>query len=97
MRHLGDHEAEFVFFTISSSLIGCDVHAGYRFCDQQLEGTILDATVWTYKQGIAISDAPPTLPPRSCDDVVGGAITQQAYAAGVAIAALVPQSRMDIV
>ncbi len=50
-------------------------------------GTIVDATVWTF----AIATAPPTvrtpLPPGSCDDAVGGAITGQAFRAGVPIAA----------
>ncbi|USQ94169.1 amidohydrolase family protein [Caulobacter sp. RL271] len=51
-------------------------------------GTILDATVWTY--GAAPPAGPsstPPLKPGSCDDVVGGAITRQAYRAGVQISA----------
>ena len=51
---------------------------------------ILDATIWTYTPpppGTAEpSDMPPLLP-GSCDDVVGGAITGQAFRAGVAISA----------
>lgn len=54
-------------------------------------GVILDATVWTYKpEAPAPSAGPaltPTLAPGSCDDVVGGAITAQAWRAGVSIAA----------
>ena len=50
---------------------------------------ILDATVWTYapppQRGTPGST--PALTPGSCDDRVGGAITGQAYRAGVDIAA----------
>ncbi len=49
-------------------------------------GTVLDATVWTYAPEAADPASPP-LPPGSCDAQVGGAITAQAYAAGVTIAA----------
>ncbi|HEY0779021.1 MAG TPA: hypothetical protein VGD56_13710, partial [Gemmatirosa sp.] len=50
-------------------------------------GTILDATVWTYRLPTAGATTMPPLPPGSCDDVVGGAITGQAFRAGVPIAA----------
>jgi imidazolonepropionase-like amidohydrolase len=50
-------------------------------------GTILDATVWTYGPIAAISTTGPALAPGSCDDAVGGAITGQAWRAGVDIAA----------
>ena len=48
-------------------------------------GTILDATVWAYSADTATSTTTPPLPPGSCDDSVGGAITAQAYRAGVPI------------
>ena len=51
------------------------------FADMARRGTILDATVWTYTTE---STAPP-LPLGSCDDVVGGAITGQAFRAGVQV------------
>lgn len=47
--------------------------------------TILDATVWAYSADTAGSTTMPALPPGSCDDAVGGAITGQAYRAGVPI------------
>jgi len=54
-------------------------------------GTILDATVWAYKRTPPSPGAPPGLTPPlvsgGCDDVVGGAITGQAYRAGVQVAA----------
>ena len=50
-------------------------------------GVILDATVWTYGATPAGPGSTPPLKPGSCDDVVGGAITGQAYRAGVQIAA----------
>lgn len=56
-------------------------------------GVVLDATVATYgaasgppSPASAASGTPPLLP-RGCDDGVGGAITGQAYRAGVPIAA----------
>lgn len=56
-------------------------------------GVILDATVATYGAAsvppaakMGAGEAPPP-PPGGCDDVVGGAITGQAYRAGVQIAA----------
>jgi imidazolonepropionase-like amidohydrolase len=55
-------------------------------------GVILDATVWTYG-GASAAAAPaapgatPALTPGGCDDVVGGAITAQAFRAGVQISA----------
>jgi len=58
------------------------------FAEMKRRGTIFDATIWTY------TPAPPpannntaTPPPGTCDDVVGGAVTGQAFRAGVAIAA----------
>ena len=56
------------------------------FKEMVRRGTILDATVWTYSADIAAAPTTPTLPAGSCDDSVGGAITHQAYLAGVAIA-----------
>jgi imidazolonepropionase-like amidohydrolase len=49
-------------------------------------GVILDATVWTYgaPPSVGPSSTPP-LTPGGCDDIVGGAITGQAYRAGVQI------------
>jgi imidazolonepropionase-like amidohydrolase len=51
-------------------------------------GVILDATVWTYGAAppSGASSTPP-LTPGGCDDIVGGAITGQAYRAGVQISA----------
>jgi imidazolonepropionase-like amidohydrolase len=57
------------------------------FVEMARRGTILDATVWTYSSDTAGSSTLPPLPPGSCDDSVGGAITGQAYRAGVPIAA----------
>jgi len=48
-------------------------------------GTILDATLWAYSTDTSGSTTMPPLPPGSCDDTVGGAITGQAYRTGVAI------------
>jgi imidazolonepropionase-like amidohydrolase len=48
-------------------------------------GTILDATLWTFSHDADNSTTSPPLPPGSCDDTVGGAITGQAYRAGVPI------------
>jgi imidazolonepropionase-like amidohydrolase len=55
------------------------------FAEMARRGTILDATVWAYSADTAGSSALPPLPPGSCDDTVGGAITGQAYRAGVPI------------
>ena len=55
------------------------------FAEMKRRGTVLDATVWTYSADTADSTALPPLPPGSCDDTVGGAITGQAYRAGVLI------------
>jgi len=57
------------------------------FSEMARRGTILDATVWTYSSDTAGSTTLPPLPPGSCDDKVGGAITGQAFLAGVRIAA----------
>jgi imidazolonepropionase-like amidohydrolase len=60
------------------------------FTDMVGRGTILDATIWTYTppppDAKPSADMPP-LVPGGCDDVVGGAITGQAFRAGVPIAA----------
>jgi imidazolonepropionase-like amidohydrolase len=55
------------------------------FADMAKRGTILDATLWTYSADTEGSTTMPALPPGSCDDTVGGAITGQAYRAGVMI------------
>lgn len=55
------------------------------FAEMVRRGTILDATLWTYSSVTAGSTTMPPLAPKSCDDVVGGAIAGQAYRAGVAI------------
>jgi len=50
-------------------------------------GTILDATVRTYRPTEEdAASATPTLPPGSCDEAVGGAIAGQAWRAGVPVA-----------
>lgn len=56
------------------------------FAEMKRRGTIFDATVWTYTPGPA-SAVTPQLVPGGCDDVTGGAITGQAWRAGVAISA----------
>ena len=61
------------------------------FATMAERGIILDATVWAYRApppgpATAPSLTPP-LGPGSCDDVVGGAITGQAYRAGVQVSA----------
>lgn len=48
-------------------------------------GTILDATIWSFAAPPGTPPGPP--PPGTCDDKVGGAITAQAWRAGVAISA----------
>ena len=55
------------------------------FGDMARRGTILDATLWTYSSDTAGSTTMPALSSGTCDDVVGGAITAQAYRAGVPI------------
>ena len=55
------------------------------FADMVRRGTILDATLWAYSADTAGSTTLPPLPAGSCDDSVGGAITSQAYRAGVLI------------
>ena len=57
------------------------------FSDMIRRETILDATVWTYGSTAPTSATTPPLQPGACDDRVGGAITGQAYRAGVSIAA----------
>jgi imidazolonepropionase-like amidohydrolase len=51
------------------------------------QGTILDATVWTYAPVAAAAASSPPLPPGSCDDTLGGAVTRQAFLAGVPVSA----------
>ncbi|MBB5717023.1 amidohydrolase family protein [Sphingomonas aerophila] len=55
------------------------------FAEMKQRGTILDATIWAYSADTAGSTTMPPLPPGSCDDTIGGAITGQAYRAGVLI------------
>lgn len=55
------------------------------FKEMVQRGTILDATLWAYSKDTAASTTMPPLPPGSCDDTVGGEITNQAYRAGVPI------------
>ena len=57
------------------------------FATMARRGTILDATVWTYGAAPPGPSSAPPLQPGSCDDIVGGAITGQAYRAGVQISA----------
>lgn len=57
----------------------------HLFTEMVRRHTILDATIWTYSAETAESTTMPALPPGSCDDAVGGAITGQAYRAGVLI------------
>lgn len=57
------------------------------FAEMKRRGTILDATIWAYSADTAGSTTMPTLAQGSCDDIIGGAITGQAYRAGVLIAA----------
>ena len=51
------------------------------FATMVRRGTILDATIWAY----APPPSEPPAPPGTCDDVVGAAITAQAFRAGVQI------------
>ena len=55
------------------------------FADMVRRGTILDATLWAYSSEMTGSNTLPPLPSGSCDESVGGAITGQAYRAGVLI------------
>jgi len=59
------------------------------FAEMVRRGTILDATAWAYGADTGdpatLSSLTPPLLPGSCDDTVGGAITGQAYRAGVLI------------
>ena len=55
------------------------------FAEMVRRGTMLDATVWTYRTDPAGTAAAPRPPLSNCDDEVGGAITSQAYRAGVLI------------
>lgn len=55
------------------------------FREMVRRGTILDATLWAYSSDTDGSTTMPPLPPGSCNDTVGGAITSQAYRAGVSI------------
>src|SRR2546430_2157606 len=55
------------------------------FAEMVRRGTILAAPIWAYSADTAGSTTMPPLPPGSCDDTIGGAITGQAYRAGVAI------------
>jgi len=60
---------------------------GRLFAEMARRGTVLDATVWVYGPDTEGSTTLPALAPGSCDDIVGGAITGQAYRAGVPISA----------
>jgi imidazolonepropionase-like amidohydrolase len=60
---------------------------GRLFAEMARRGTVLDATVWVYGPDTDGSATLPPLPPGSCDDIVGGAITGQAYRASVLISA----------
>lgn len=55
------------------------------FAEMRRRGMILDATLWTYSSDTAGSTTLPPLAAGSCDDAVGGAITAQAYRAGVLV------------
>ena len=57
------------------------------FADMVRRGTVLDATIWAYSAEAAGTTSSPPLPPGSCDEAVGAAITGQAYRAGVPISA----------
>ena len=64
---------------------GDNIALARLFADMAKRGTILDATLWTYSAETEGSATMPVLPLGSCDDTVGGAITGQAYRAGVLI------------
>ncbi|RZI61334.1 MAG: hydrolase [Zymomonas sp.] len=55
------------------------------FAEMVRRGTVLDATIWTYRTDPSGTATAPRPPLSNCDDVVGGAITGQAYRAGVLI------------
>lgn len=58
------------------------------FATMAERGVILDATVWTYAGGpVGGPSTTPPLTPGGCDDIIGGAITRQAYKAEVQISA----------
>src|SRR3569833_363509 len=54
------------------------------FKEMVRRGITLDATVWTFGPPPPGPSSTPPLSPGSCNDTVGGAITRQAYRAGVA-------------
>jgi imidazolonepropionase-like amidohydrolase len=58
---------------------------GRVFAEMVRRGTILDATIWAYSADTAGSTNMPPLPADRCDDTISGAITSQAYRAGVSI------------
>jgi imidazolonepropionase-like amidohydrolase len=55
------------------------------FREMALRGTILDATVWTYDVLQTDTKSNPQIARHRCDGRIGGAITRQAYEAGVQI------------
>jgi imidazolonepropionase-like amidohydrolase len=64
---------------------GRNVALARLFTEMARRKTILDATVWAYSADTSGSTTMPPLPPGSCDDTIGGAVTGQAYRAGVPI------------
>jgi imidazolonepropionase-like amidohydrolase len=55
------------------------------FAEMARRGTILDATVWTYDVLQTDTKSNPQVARHKCDGPIGGAITHQAYEAGVQI------------
>jgi len=55
------------------------------FAAMARQGTILDATVWTYDVLQTDTKSNPQVARHKCDGPIGGAITRQAYEAGVQI------------
>lgn len=55
------------------------------FSEMARRGTILDATVWTYDVLQTDTKSNPQVARHKCDGAIGGAITRQAYQAGVPI------------
>jgi imidazolonepropionase-like amidohydrolase len=55
------------------------------FADMVKRGTILDATVWIYGAVQTDQTSNPQIARHKCDERIGGAITRQAYSAGVQI------------